>query len=572
MHEVNLPDLTFPDVALGIKVTPWDLQPLLYKGGAGALANKVAGLIAAGKLGPPLVERIELIEKIHEEIRAALTAGGSKETALASISTMRHFVKWADSAGHSLSLGTVTKIFVHWTDHLLHRIRVVKDLLQQSAYTTVRTVGGILDKVLERGSPIITTTRITKVLKKKRVRGVKADKQNLQESFVFGYLLLDIMDGLSVDALWGGLPVHIPLRTGKKLLEWSGLSSTEKLRCANPETAGQRYYAKLSAQLRSNYETDRTLRTRYPLANLRIEAELLFFISQTGMNLSQAHQLKLRHFSYSSTIDGYQVRDYKHRRKGEVLFEIFADYKSVFERYLVWRRDVFPDDSEGLLFPLVRLGGRAADKAPSLSRIRKTCRKLGIQFIPPAHLRNTRINWILRRSGDVDMTAEQAQHSKQTLTRIYEEPNLQRTMTEVVRYWQSADPIIAPPAPGVCIGSPMPVDRIPPGATQPDCIRPSGCIWCEHHRDVDSLDYVWSVSSFRHLKTLELAKYHPPQKDNWPTHPTLFAIERLSDKLRWFQLSNTVRNGWVEELLARVEEDDYHPAWCDFIQSIEGDI
>lgn len=569
MLEVQLPDLTFPEVKLGEKETAWDLRCLLYQGGAMVLANKVFDVIATGELGPPRIERFGLVEKIHEEILASLTAGGSKATAISIIERLRAMFGWADLAGHTLSLDTVASVYVRWSDHLLHRVWVIKDMSERSAYHSGLMVGSVLDKVLERGSPIIMTTRLTKPPRRKRGRGIEADKQNLEQTFAFGHLLLDIMDGLSLDSVWGPLPVRIRMRTGKELVEWSGLRPLEQLRWANPQSRQQRYNAKISAKIRSAYEADRTLRTRSPLANLRIEAELLFFMSQTGMNRAQAHQLKFRHFSYSSSIDGYLVRDYKQRRKGEVLFEIFAEYKSVFERYLAWRKDIFPDESDGLLFPLVRTGGRAEDKAPGFIRIREVCKRLGTRFIPPSQLRNTRINWILRRSGDADLTAEQAQHSKQTLVHIYEEPSLQRAMTEVVRYWKSNDPSIAPPAPGVCSGSPEPVTVIPPEATKPDCIRPSGCLWCEHHRDVDCFDYVWAVSSFRHLKSIELAKYHPPQKKNWPTHPAVFAIERLSDKLHWFHHSNSVRHGWVEESLVRIDEDDYHPAWCDLIQSIE---
>ena len=569
MRDVVIPDLSFPNVKLGNNASPWDLRRLLYKGGAGVFANKVDSMISAGKLGPLLVERVELVERIHEEIHAALISGGSKQTAVTLLDVIRTFFKWADSENISLSLDTVASSYVNWSDHLFHRFRVTKDLSESTAYSQAVAVGGIMDKVLERGSPILRCTRLTDRSKRKRARGVEADKQNLQETFAFGYMLLDIMDGLSLDSLWGAIPARIKLRSGQELVEWSWLRSTEKLRWTNPQNAKDRYRAKVSALLRSNYQADRTLRTRSPLVNLRVEAELLFFISQTGMNLTQAHQLKIQHFSYSSTIDGYQVRDYKHRRKGEVLFEIFAEYKAVFERYLTWRKSVFPSDSDGLLFPLVRTGGRAEDSSPSFGRIRNACNKLGMRFIPPSTLRNTRINWILRRSGDIDLTTELAQHTSRTLIHVYEEPSLQRTMTEVVRYWQAADPAFSPPAPGVCVGSPMPIDSIPPNATQPDCVRPSGCLWCEHHRDVDSLNYVWSVSSFRYLKIIELAKYHPPQKENWPTHPALYAIERLSDKLRWFQHSNVVRKGWVKESLARVDEGAFHPAWCDLIQSIE---
>lgn len=571
MHDVRLPDLTLPDVKLGEYETPWDLRPLLYKGGAKARANKVAGMIDAGELGYPLVERIKLLEKIHEEIHAALAGGGSKETARTLIEYLRNFFGWADTSSHTLSLDTVANTYLHWTDQLLHRVRTNKDLSERAAYHSGRMVGAVLDGVLERGTPIIKTTRLRKPPIKRPVRGVEADKQNLEETFEFGHLLLDIMDGLSLDAVFGPLPMRIPLRSGQELVEWSFLKPPGQSRWANPQNAQHRYYAK---KIRAKAENNRTLHSRSQFVNLRIVAELLFFIAQTGMNLAQAHQLKVRHYSYASTIDGYLVRDYKHRRRGEVLFEIFSEYKAIFERYLTWRKAIFPNDPDGLLFPLVSKRKRAEDKAPTFGRVINLCRKLGLRFISPSKLRITRINWLLRRSGDANLTAEQAQHTQETLIRVYQEPSLQRTMTEVVRYWQATDPSIAPPAPGVCTGLPMPVDGIPPGATQPDCIRPSGCLWCEHHRDIDSPDYVWSVACFRHLKSLELAVYHPPQpgKTKLPTHPALFAIERLSDKLRWFQHSNAVRRGWAEESLARVEEGDYHPAWCDLISAEEGGL
>ncbi len=571
MDNRSIPNLAFPGLRLGKRVIPMDLLPLLYLGGASARAEKVARLIASGDLGNPLPERIELVTKIHEEIDFSLKSGGATSSTIVRIRYLRDFFSFADSAGYSLSIDTVLSVYVHWTDHLIHRIRTIKNLEQLSAYNYGITVGTLLDKVFERGSSILLTTRLKSPRRKKGTLSVAKDKQSLQKTFAFGYMLLDIMDGLSFDSLWGELPVRIPLRTGQELVEWSWLVSPRHLK-PKPDTAPGRAQQKQRDKIRAKFISDRTLNTRFPLANLRIEAELLFFISQTGMNLAQAHQIRLRHFSYTSTLDGYLVRDYKHRRKGEVLFEIYPEYKAIFERYLAWRNAVFPNDLDGVLFPLIRKGGRAEDKAPNFGRIRRICKKLEMQFILPSQLRNTRINWLLRRSGDDDMTAEIAQHSKQTLVRVYEEPSLQRAMTEVMRFWQSADPVMNPPSPGVCNGLPMPVDIIPHGATQPDCARPSGCLWCEHHRDIDSLDYVWSISSFRYLKNLELAKYHPPQKENWPTHPALFSIERLSDKLHWFNNSNSIRKSWVDESLSRIEEGEYHPSWSDLIQSIEASI
>jgi len=571
MDDGSIPNLAFPGLKHGRRTIPLDLLPLLYLGGASARAEKVAQMIASGDLGNPLRERIDLVTKIHEEIDFSLKSGGATSSTIVRIRYLRDFFSFADSADYSLNIDTVLSVYVNWTDHLIHRFRTIKDLEQLSAYNYGITVGTLLDKIFERESPILLTTRLKSPRRKKGALSVAKDKQSLQKTFAFGYMLLDLMDGLSLDSLWGELPVRIPLRTGQELVEWSWLVSPLHLK-PKPDTAQGRAQQKRREKARARFISDRTLNTRFPLANLRVEAELLFFISQTGMNLAQAHQIKLRHFSYTSTLDGYLVRDYKHRRQGEVLFEIYAEYKAIFERYLAWRNAVFPNDSDGALFPLIRKGGRAEDKAPNFGRIRQTCKKLEMQFILPSHLRKTRINWLLRRSGDDDMTAEMAQHSKQTLVRVYEEPSLHRAMTEVMRFWQSADPVMNPPSPGVCNGLPLPVDIIPHGATQPDCARPSGCLWCEHHRDIDSLDYVWSISSFRYLKSLELANYHPPQRKNWPAHPALFSIERLSDKLHWFKNSNPTRKSWVDESLSRIEEGEYHPSWSNLIQSIEASI
>lgn len=569
-----LPDLTFPDVEQGRNETPLDLRPLLYKDGASTRTNKAASLIEMGILGPPIIERIELVEKLHEEMNAALKGGGSTRTTRAQHSDVRSFFGWSDASGYPLNLETIETTYLHWTDDLLRRVRFVKDIGEESAYRIAMSVGSIVDKALERTSPIICNTRLTTRPKRRRTRGVQADKQNLTETFDFGHALLDIVDALPLEAIWGRLPVRITLRNNQELVEWSGLQRPEKYKTTNPETPQQRYQEKISTRTRAAYENDRTLRTRYSLVNLRIEAELLIFIGQTGMNLAQSHRLKAGKFCYKSTIDGYEVRDYKHRRKGEVLFEIFSDYREVFERYLAWRQSIFPGDPQGLLFPLVKkTDGRAEDMPPRFCRVKGSCIQLGLRFINPSQLRSTRINWCLRRSRDPDLTSEQAQHSKETLLQIYEEPSLQVAAVEIARFWQSHDPALPSPAPGVCDGVPVPLADIPPEAPQPNCIRPTGCLWCEHHRDIDSLDYVWSLASMRHLKILVLKGFGPPVegKTNESTLRVEMTIERLTVKLRWFRESDEFRRSWVEEAQALIDEASYHPHWSYIIVAIEGD-
>ena len=543
---IAIPDLTFPSVDYGELETALDLKALLYRGGAKVNAKAVGRMIAEGQLGHVQPERLELVIRIHEVINGRLVGGGSRESAKNNIYTVRSLFTWAEGAKQPLSLGSIEKTYLHWTDSLWHRARVVKEITKATAYSEASNAGSTLDEVLERPTALIGLTRLRQRSQRKTALGVQAEKQNLQETFAFGYLLQDICDGLSVDVvLKGRLPVCIPMRPKGELVAWSGLNSNA-----------------LS-------ESDGILKTRYPLANLRCEAELLMFIGQTGMNLTQARRLTLRHYFYASHLDGYVVRDRKNRRGGEVLFEIFKDYRPHFERYLEWRHQLFP--TSNLLFPFVGARGRSVHSRVQF-RLQKICTVHGVGFVAPRALRNTRVNWLLRRSGDPDLTAEMVQSTKETLLGTYERPSLQRAMGEVVRYWSQHDPTLAhttPVAPGQCDGRPAPVRGIPKNATTPDCIRPSGCLWCENHRDIDSEDYVWSLASFRHLKIIEVSKWRAPPSSR-ETHPGQHAIDRISAKLRWFHESNARRRGWVEEALARVEEGSYHPDWQRLIEGVEG--
>lgn len=370
--DLRIASLTFPAIAYGKQETPWDLSMLLYRGGASARRDEVWDLIDARKLGDPLPERLELVQRIHEVINDRLDCGGSPHTVNSTVERARYLFGWAELAGHPLTLDTIEATYLCWTDALDHRCRVACNLSQRSAYQTAALIGKVLDRALGRLAPLILTTRLSRPPQRKTARGVQAEKQNLQDTFAFGHFMQDICDGLPIDVvLKSPLPVRIPLRMGGELVHWSGYPAYKarmKLNDRILNTPQRRYHAKNSDECWATFESDGTLRTRYPLANLRIIAELHMFIGQTGMNLAQAHQLKLRHFWYASHLDGYQVKDRKLRRGGEVLFEIYREYKPHFERYLAWSQELFPDSD--LLFPLVIIHGRAEKTAPSFDRMR----------------------------------------------------------------------------------------------------------------------------------------------------------------------------------------------------------
>jgi integrase len=563
-------DLTFPAIPVGEKQTPPNLRRLLYKGGASIRADQADEAIQRGLLGEVKPDRAEFVHMIHEYISGVLAGGGSPVTARVQIANTTLFFGWADTVGAALNISEVERTYLNWAEYLLHRFRVVKDIKQLTAYHRVRIVGQILDEVLGRGKPIVRATKLRSPRTRNTPRSTKGDKQNLHSTFAFGRLLQDICDGTPLSVIWGGPRVRIPLQQGGEIEYFYG-------REPRPEDERTKGNVLESSRIALAYEADRSTdhRFRRDLVNLRIHAELLMFIGQTGMNLAQAIKISLRSFSYSSDIDGYKVREYKPRRKGEVLFEIFSEYRGHFERYLQWRGELFPN-TEKRLFPLIRRNGTLENQKIKFSRLKAACKKLEITWTPPSALRGTRVNWLLRRTGDPDMTAEMAQHHKQTLLNVYETPSLQRAVSEITRFHLRNDPALAgnalllAVAPGECNGTPEASAAKPQSASEPDCVRPSGCLWCEHHRDVDSFDYVWSLVCFRHLKILELGQILPTKKESKAIHPAEHAIQRLSQKLSWFRESNAKRREWVEESLARVEEGYYHNQWSYLIEAREG--
>lgn len=574
MRDMTIPDLTFPMVSYGRQETPWDLRILLFKGGAKSNLKTVFNQIAAGELGCLLTERIELVKQIHQAMTARLVSGGAKPSAFDTLRALREFFAWADEFEQVVSLETTKDTYRHWCDFLVHRVRlrVIKNV---SAYHSGCLVSSILTAVLERSQPLILTTRLRSQKRSARAVGVAADKQNLADTLGFGRLCLDVIDSLSLEAIYGPLPITIRFRSGQVLEQWSRLKAPATVAALQPGYTNEVNMRKV-LQKRAEWESDCTLRTRYPLVNLRIIAELLIFIAQTGMNLSQAYSLLRAQYSYKSTIDGFEVRDYKERRKGEVLFEIFADYKAIFQSYLAWLDDVFGSTTDRL-FPLVRTMGAAASTPPDFKRFKDDiCTPMGIPFVGPQALRKTRINWILRETRNTELTAELDQHTRQTLLRVYEQPSLQVAQVEFIRFWKKNDPrlggnLMPCPAPGVCDGEPKSLPGLPPEAPNADCTHPAGCLFCEHHRDIDCADYVWSVASMRYLNTTILQHFRPPAtgKADSARHVEL-AIVMLTAKLKWFNDSNAMRKAWVDEANEKLAEGEFHNHWRYLIESAQG--
>jgi len=556
----SIPDLTFPTVNFGSKEHPWNFAIFLYKGASSLTIGKFNKALNENKLGEPLLERLVLITKLHDEVNADLVSGKSKETIKTLYYKLKDLFSWLDNNKENVTLENIEKLYFEWCDHLSYRQRILKEISHLYFYNSALTIGSILDRVLNNNYSIFRKTGISQPSDNKKFDKSASSKLLLKDTISFGQILIQISHQLTTEKINGDLPVSLSINN-KELIIWLDFrepSHRPRNRARTPKELMQ------MEEARKNMGDEKSYLKRVPLANMRIETELLLFIAQTGMNLEQARNLELDDFIYTSHLDGYQVKAYKARRSGNVLFEIFKEYREHFEQYLKWRKEWFANKDNNLLFPFI-----SEDKvlaAPTFHRIKKFAKKYDLPFVNPSLLRKARVNWMLRTNLSPQQVADSAQHDIKTLFRAYDMPNPQLAMIEIAQFHKSKDNFIPSVAPGTCISqNPISSKVISDLTPEPDCINSAGCLFCKNHRDIDSEDHIWSLVSYRYLKSIELASFKTHHTKNIE-NPIKIIIERITEKLNYFENSSEERKEWVKEALNKIGEGDYHIMWDGLIQ------
>lgn len=552
-------DLTFREnVEYGRLETPWSLNSLLYEGVSALPMNESAQFILNNQLPRPSKKRVALASIFYETLKADLASGKSQNTVKNLTQKLRAFYAWGDKHNQEMTVNNIERAFINWCDWNLEKTRTSVEK-KTDPFNRVVGVGGIIDRALNRHQKIMTLTRL-RHQKAKSNWNRKSDRINFSKLFEFGSALLDICTSLDEDTVYGDLPAIVKFRSGQRIELWSGLYSPEKLK---HESMRDRQAIKI----RNAYIAEKSWRTRFPLMNLRIEAEILTFIAQTQMNLAQVMTMPAGKFAYQSFTGGYHVsRVYKERKSGETEFDIYSEYRTHFDNYLKWRDALYPNND--LLFPLRSHFGRRQSAQYNFQSVKRIMSKLDIEVILPRELRLCKVNWLLRKTNDPLLTSEMAQHTELTLLTSYERPNHQTALAEISRFHQKTDPAFAAPGPVICVKvAPEATEASPKEAPKPDCTNPAGCLFCIHQRDIAEFDHVWSLMSYRYLKSLELA-VHRPNKLTKNDHPAFLAVNAITTKLEAFE-SDEQFLPWIAESATRVQEGVYHPKWDGFIKLAE---
>ncbi len=545
----SLPNLVIKHPSIPYNtLSVWNLTPFIYIGGArikriGKWPSSVENL-------PIASERIKAIHTLKEHAIGLLNSGYSSESVKMYLTQLKAFIVFVDE--NNLSLTTAKAIDKALYDYAEHKFNLVnnKVISMRSAYRQAGSLQNIFAGAFEEVSFEVKFTRLHRATRATRATSRQVEKVMLSDATKLSRFCFDIANNFDHESLTSGnIPIKIKVRD--ELVK--DLVSLTPQKHNSITTSG-----------------DFINTHAYQAFNHRVSAEFMIFLAVTTQNIEIAHNLRSEKFSFKPIGEKYEVREFKHRKGGEILFKIPKAYKPYFDLYLDFIHKYAPESKQ--LFPfLKKRTGYIKRSSQSIITFKSLCKSNNIPWTPPREFRKIGENIIMRLSLDERVTADHANHSIATFRERYEFPSLQRTMIEVGRFWSKNDPLIHG-APKVslfntpCSGSPKEIkdstDRLP----KPDCITPTGCIGCTHYRDEDSLDYVWNLHSFKYLKIIESSLHRSNEEK-----PSNIAIDWANHKINWFKNSkNSKHKEWTKEVEMRINEGHYHSTWSRKIKKYEG--
>lgn len=537
-----------------------DLRRYLIKGGASTNAAWFYKNANDETWKDVILERIPFIEAVMDNFNTDIIRGGSSASIGTYLSNFQYFMHFVDDRELPLTLDepVLKKLFMQFDEQQYFRAWGKKEIKQKSAYSATFVLATIISKVLKlpEYKQLKHFSRVIKSYKHTSRGSVshEAEKQHLGDSQILGYYCVDIANSLTIEAVTGQLPLEVTTTKpdGSSQTVHLPLSIVNHLKNKRIQDFMKAKKACLPIEARP-YKDLEPYRKR--LVKLRIIAELVIFVFQTGMNVSQILKIQRRGFSYKAKGNSdWLVTQKKARARGPRAFSIYKAYKERLKGFITFVDQFYPDKEE--LFPL---GGRSKTR-------RETVNYLGlisllkyddIPWIPPSKTRNTRVNYLNRLIGNPSISAEMAQHAKETFSQNYNKPSQQRAMSAMTVFWEG-EPISL--INSGCQGEPKSADDKPSEVIEPNCINQSGCLFCKSHRDIKSEEYVWSLVSFRKLKLIEAAQ---PIKREIPAD---LIINRLTEKIEDFKNLSEESRQWVDEALLRIEEGKYHPIWESIIK------
>lgn len=208
MRDVVIPDLTLHGLPLGPKQYPIDLRWLLYRGAASIHGPNIKKAIESGRLGKPLLERLPLLEAIHQHWQARVVAGTIGNMSVRELwLRLRTFVAFTEGAKKQLTLAGALGLYLAYCAHDKRRSGISATTRYHYSLALATLVAPVL------GMDIRKLQWKTKILMPKRA-GSQAAKEDLDGTATFVQTLLETVEQLPVEVIRGPLPVTLRFVAG----------------------------------------------------------------------------------------------------------------------------------------------------------------------------------------------------------------------------------------------------------------------------------------------------------------------------------------------------------------------
>ncbi|MES3708622.1 hypothetical protein QC590_10300 [Pseudomonas putida] len=529
---------------------------LLYAGGAAANQNSVDRLIAAGSLGAPRPARQRLVSLFHGHFERQFKIN-SRKTIKGDIYSLRQLYIECDKLGVDLNVGNVSSYYESYSlDRWQQVLQGVCTVSAETAYTQDRDMLAVINAALEIPAGVVKSAFDYSELRRRGLTGgMKVDKSSSSEGFQFGADLLDVIDSLSVGACFGELPVVIGFSDGTKYDYWGAFRTPDQLKekAASQSLEGRSpgYVRRLARDRAKRYKLINSY-TRASFLNIRVHAEFNLFLAQTGLNVSTAFGLPYEDYRCTTIDGGCRIEAYKPRKESDVEVFAYSEYKDHFLKYLRWLREVYPEGCD-YLFPFrSKEGARAEDYKQST--FKKFMSRAGRKCLSAESVRKIRVNWMLRETHDPKFVAIDAQHAMRTLLETYSTPSQEIAYGEWSAFFAKRKSSRLAVLDGEC--TPRSASPLVDSPVKPDCMNPAGCLFCDNYHGRKSLDYIWSLATYRYLKFSEF-KLIPINRDIVGS-PQKMVVDRIDEIMAAFSNQDEQCRAWMEEAELRILEHNFH--------------
>ncbi|WP_018984823.1 hypothetical protein [Salinimonas chungwhensis] len=523
--------------------------------------------VKEGLYGKPVDSKIDWVRSLKHIAQNKINVGASHNTVIRFIKDVKAFHDWIYSCEGSYKPSKQRKNYFLYSQHLASRV-IEGEIKEISRYDKLLNISSFIDSFtgLADEKSYCKGVFYELSLRCPKTNVKKYDKQLLVEIKEMASALMQLYSSIDEESIFGQLPIEARINNKKFYINFSAAYSVDKLK-KSAKRSRLRFENISGRQFLSPSESlvhDK----RWAIVNLKRNAFFMMFIIATGANLSQAISITNQETKTLPSGADQTIFKFKLRAGHEVGVNIYNNFKELFNNYKRWRDSIFVGEYESeWLFPTFDLSGQVA-KFPgnNLSRLRKILMDSGVSWHSSRELRRTNINWMYRFLEDSKEAAAMAGHDLATFYRSYMAPNHQRAVMESQQFWTEFDVTKLSVMGGYCDGEPIPIKDISPVLAVPNCTTASGCLVCQHHKDVDSYDYIWSLASFRYLKQLESASSHLSKLSS-TLEPADVIINQITSRLETFKVK---RPDWVIAAIDRVELFDFHPQWVNAIDMLVG--